>query len=44
VAALVRELDTTGQVAHQSLAVRLSALFSFYLSDDYARLRSLMAG
>jgi len=43
VAALVRALDTTGQMAHQSLAVRLAALFSFFLSDDYASLRTLMA-
>lgn len=44
VAELVRELDTAAHVARQGLAVRLRALFSFYLSDDYARLRSAVGG
>jgi hypothetical protein len=43
VPALVRALDIAHQVAHQGLAVRLGALLSFYLSDDYPQLRALLA-
>jgi hypothetical protein len=31
-----------GNMAYQNLAVRISAMFSFYLSDDYMRLRSAL--
>ncbi len=32
--------DEEGEIAYQDLAVRVAALLSFYLSDDYARLQS----
>ncbi|MBI3203959.1 MAG: hypothetical protein HYZ29_20630 [Myxococcales bacterium] len=35
---LLRERSAAGHLAHQDLAVRIAALCSFYLSDDYARL------
>ena len=35
---LLRERRADGHFAHQDLAVRIAALGSFYLSDDYARL------
>lgn len=38
VLAVLRERDAVGHFAHQDLAVRIAALLSFYLSDDYARL------
>ncbi|MCL4755330.1 MAG: hypothetical protein KJ015_34580 [Myxococcales bacterium] len=36
--AVLRERTPEGYFAHQDLAVRIAALLSFYLSDDYARL------
>ncbi|MBK7581048.1 MAG: hypothetical protein IPI67_12645 [Myxococcales bacterium] len=36
--AVLRERSADGHLAHQDLAVRIAALVSFYLSDDYARL------
>ena len=41
---VLTERDEDGQMAHQDLAVRIAALISFYLSDDYARLRSAALG
>jgi hypothetical protein len=35
---LLRERDERGHFAHQDLAVRVAALLSFHLSDEYARL------
>ncbi len=35
--------DAEGEIAYQDLAVRVAALLSFYLSDDYARLQSSLA-
>jgi len=35
--------DEEGEIAYQDLAVRVAALLSFYLSDDYARLQSSVA-
>ena len=35
---VLSERDTSGRMAHQALAVRIAALFSFYLSSEYARL------
>ncbi len=35
--------DEEGEIAYQDLAVRVAALLSFYLSDDYARLQSSLA-
>jgi hypothetical protein len=35
--------DASGELMHQALAVRLAALFSFYLSDDYAVLRQALS-
>ncbi len=34
------EKDENGELKYQNLAIRLAALFSFYLSEDYAQLRS----
>jgi hypothetical protein len=31
--------NTRGEMAHQHLAVRMAALFAFFLSDEFARLR-----
>jgi hypothetical protein len=42
-ALLARRLPD-GQMEHQNLAVRIAALISFYLSDDYARLRTALTG
>lgn len=36
---LARRNDA-GQIAHQELAIRVAALLSFYLSEDYERLRN----
>jgi hypothetical protein len=38
--ALLSQRDSEGRMAHEDLGVRIAALVSFYLSDDYARLRS----
>ncbi len=35
---VLRERNQSGEMAHQALAVRIAALFSFYLSSEYARL------
>lgn len=35
---VLRQRAPEGHLAHQDLAVRIAALLSFYLSDDYARL------
>ncbi|HEU5075555.1 MAG TPA: hypothetical protein VFU02_15290, partial [Polyangiaceae bacterium] len=35
---VLSERDASGEMAHQALAVRIAALFSFYLSSEYARL------
>ena len=35
---VLSERNATGEMAHQALAVRIAALFSFYLSSEYARL------
>ncbi len=37
---LLSEKDEKGALKYQDLAIRLAALFSFYLSKDFARLRS----
>lgn len=36
--AVLSERTASGEMAHQALAVRIAALFSFYLSSEYARL------
>ena len=36
--AVLSERNASGEMAHQALAVRIAALFSFYLSSEYARL------
>ena len=36
--------DGEGKLFEQDLAVRLAALYSFYLSEDFLRLRALVAG
>jgi hypothetical protein len=35
---VLSERNASGEMAHQALAVRIAALFSFYLSSEYARL------
>lgn len=35
---VLSERSASGEMAHQALAVRIAALFSFYLSSEYARL------
>lgn len=35
---VLSERNSSGEMAHQALAVRIAALFSFYLSSEYARL------
>lgn len=35
---VLSERNSNGEMAHQALAVRIAALFSFYLSSEYARL------
>ncbi len=37
--AVLAERDEHGRMAHQDLAVRVAALMSFYLSDDFVELR-----
>jgi hypothetical protein len=37
---ILSERDANEKMAHQALAVRIAALFSFYLSSEYARLSS----
>jgi len=34
---VLSERNASGEMAHQALAVRIAALFSFYLSSEYAR-------
>lgn len=42
--ALLSRRTPDGKMAHQDLAIRIGALFSFYLSDEYERLRGELAG
>jgi hypothetical protein len=38
-ATVLSRRDDDGRVTHQELAIRVAALLSFYLSDDYDSLR-----
>jgi hypothetical protein len=44
IAAVLAERHADGEMAHQDLAVRIAALLSFYLSDDYSRLQAASKG